>query len=324
MRKALPNIIRILISLVLIGAIFTFLVDIRTVLNEMRRAHWLCLTAAALLMIAGTALRAVRWDALLRPLDIRVPLGQLTYLYFVGAFFNLFLPTGMGGDAVKMAMLGKHTGRVPEAIGTTLVDRATGLWVLFVMALLALPFSYNIIPIESISTIAFITLAGAVGGFVVMGTPLLPWLGNKIRLPGQDKLERFYHSVARLGYPALGKACLISLLFNIMLIAFNVLIAISLDVDLPISIYLLFTPVLSLTLALPISISGLGTREAAYIALFSTVGIAEETAVAMSLINYFLTNVVVGLLGGLLYAINGLQALRHKEENPLESERSNQ
>jgi len=311
MRQNIQNILKIIVSVVLLALIF-LLVDFQLVWAELKNASWPYLLFAALLMIGGTALRALRWDALLRPLDIHVPISQLIYLYFVGAFFNLFLPTGMGGDAVKMAMLGRHTGQVPEAIGTTLVDRATGLWVLFVLALLALPFSYTLLPAASISAIALITILGVVGGFVIMGTPLLPWLGSKIRLPGQEKLERFYHSVSQLGYPALGLACLISLVFNIMLIAFNVLIALSLNVHLPLGVFLLFTPILSLTLAIPISISGLGTREAAYIALFSTVGIPQETAVAMSLINYFLTNVVVGIIGGILYAIESYRGLKQR------------
>ena len=46
-----------------------------------------------------------------------------------------------GGDAVKMAKLAQETGQVPESIGVTLVERATGLWVLFILALLALPFA---------------------------------------------------------------------------------------------------------------------------------------------------------------------------------------
>ncbi len=308
MPKILPTLLKILISLVLIAVLFLFLVDAGKVLEEMRTARWDCLILASVLMIGGTALRALRWRALLVGLDIHVPLLQLTYFYFVGSFFNLFLPSGMGGDAVKMAMLARHTGSIPEAIGTTLVDRAVGLWVLFLLALAALPFSYDLLPSSTISAIAAVSSFGVIGGAIVMGTPLVPWLGSKIRLPKQNKLERFYRSVSGLGYRALGKACLVSLLFNILLIAFIVLIALSMDIHLPLGVYLLFTPVLSLALTLPISISGLGTREAAYIVLFGAMGVSRETAVAMSLMNYFLNNVVVGVMGGFLYAFWGGKA----------------
>jgi uncharacterized membrane protein YbhN (UPF0104 family) len=272
-------------------------------------ARWAYLIAAMMLMILGTALRAVRWQVLLQAVDMTVPLRRLVYLYFVGAFFNIFLPTGLGGDAVKMAELARSTRRAPEAIGTTLVDRATGLWVLFVLALLALPFSYTLLPEGWAPVVALGTLGGAVGGWVVMGTPLVPWLGSKVRLPGQEKLERFYRSVSRLGYRALGKACLVSLVFDLLLILFNVLIAKGLNIDQPLGIFVLFTPIISFSLALPISIGGLGVREQTYVLLFGPLDVSKTAAAAMSLANYALTNLVIGLLGGLLYALEGTKEL---------------
>jgi len=309
MTKRSSSLLKIVISLVLIAIILIFFVDIRKVLSDLSHARLDYLIAAGLLMVAGTALRAVRWQALLQPLAIRIPIQRLVYFYFVGAFFNLFLPTGLGGDVVKMAMLGQATKRGPEAVGTTLVDRASGLWVLFVLSLVSLPFSYTLLPSGySLSVIVAITAAGAVGIFLIMGTPLLPWLGGKIHLPGQEKLERFYRSVSQLGYPALAKACLISLVFDVILIIFNVMLALSLDIHLPLGIFLIFVPLTSLALTLP-SISGFGARESAYIVLFSSVGVDPSTAGALSLANYFVTNVFVGLLGGGWYALVHLKEL---------------
>ena len=146
-----------------------------------------------------------------------------------------------------------------------------------------------------------------------MGTPLVPWLGSKVRLPGQEKLERFYRSVSRLGYRALGKACLVSLVFDLLLILFNVLIARGLNIDQPLGIFVLFTPIISFSLALPISIGGLGVREQTYVLLFGPLDVSKTAAAAMSLANYALTNLVIGLLGGLLYALEGTKELRTGE-----------
>jgi glycosyltransferase 2 family protein len=310
--KWLLNIFKIVISAGLIAYLLIFQVNLGSLWQKITQAHWGYLLAASVLMVIGTALRAVRWQVLLKPLGIQVPLRRLVYMYFVGAFFNIFLPTGMGGDAVKMAMLGQDTGRVPEAIGATLVDRATGLWVLFVLALIALPFSAQLLPPEWFIAIVVATLLGVVGGFVVMATPLLPWLGTKIRLPGQAKLERFYRSVSQLGYKALGQACLISLIFDILLIFFNILIALGLDVHQPVGIFLLFTPLISFSLSLPISVGGLGVRENTYTTLFGAIDVASDIAMAMSLMNYVLTNLIVGLIGGILYALGGMKELVKK------------
>jgi len=313
-RKQLFNALKIVVSAGLLIYLLAFQINLGELWHVVRQARWGYLGAAMVLMIAGTALRAVRWQVLLQALDIEVPLRRLVHLYFVGAFFNIFLPSGLGGDAVRMAELAHSTKRAPEAIGTTLVDRATGLWVLFILALLALPFSFTLLPQGWAPMIALGTLGGVLGGWVVMGTPLVPWLGSKVRLPGQEKLERFYRSVSQLGYRALGKACVVSLIFDVLLIVFNMLIAYGLGVDQPLGIFLLFTPIISFSLALPISIGGLGVREQTYILLFSPLGVSDTAAVAMSLTNYALTNLVVGLIGGVLYTLEGTKGLAEKEK----------
>ena len=301
MRKRVLNIIKIIVSVGLIAYLLIFKANLGDLWDIARQAQWGYLLVATLLMIAGTALRAVRWRVLLQAVDVFVPLRTLVHLYFVGAFFNIFLPSGLGGDAVKMAKLTHVSGRAPESIGTTLVERATGLWVLFILALFVLPFSADLLPAGWFSIIAAITVIGAVGGWVGMGTPLLHWLTRKLNLPGQEKLERFSRSVSRLGYVALGKACLVSLIWDLILVAFQMLIARGLGIDQPLRVFILFTPIISFSLLLPISVGGLGVREQTYVLLYGPLGVPDSAAVAMSLVSYVITNLVVGLIGGLLY-----------------------
>ncbi len=312
LKKQWFNLVKIIVSAGLLIYLLFFKTDLAQMGQILRQASWGYLFLAALLMIAGTALRAVRWKVLLDALDIHVPLSRLVSLYFVGAFFNIFMPSGLGGDAIKMVELSRSTGKTPEAIGTTLVDRAIGLWTLFVMALIALPFSYQLLPARSIPEILAIIVVGVIGGWLVMGTALIPWLGGKIHLPGQYKLTRFYRSVSMLGYAALGKACLVSVVFNLMLILFNLLIAYGLGVNQPVGVFLLFVPIISFSLMLPISIGGLGVREQVYVLLFGTLGISSTTSVAMGLTNWLITNIFVGLLGGIWYSLEGARDMTRR------------
>lgn len=308
MKKFVFNLLKILVSVALLLYILIYQVDLSDVWAVLSAAHLAPLILGSLLMILGVILRAYRWQVLLDALEIRVSLPRLTYLYFFGSLFNLFLPTGLGGDAVKMAKLAQDTGQVPESIGTTLVERATGLWVLFILSLIALPFSSEFLPPEWIPPITLITIAGVVGGFVVMGTPLLPWLGSKIKLPGQAYFLRFYRAVSQLGWRALAVACLVSLIFDLLLIWVTYLIAASLDVSLPTGIFFIFTPLISLSLTFPISVGGLGVREQTYILLFQAVNVTPEIAVAMSLLFYLLTTVLIGLIGGLLFMLDSVRS----------------
>jgi uncharacterized protein (TIRG00374 family) len=74
--------------------------------------------------------------------------------------------------------------------------------------------------------------------------------------------------------------------------------AIGLRVDL--IYFFLFVPVITVFSAIPISVGGLGVRDAASVAVFAKVGVAAEKAFAMSLLNFgFL--LVLGSIGGFVY-----------------------
>ena len=311
MKNRLFNIVKIVISVGMLAYVL-LTVNLRDLGNAILAARWGYLTLAAGLTIGGVALRAVRWLALLRALGIAVPLHRLVRLYFVGTFFNIFLPTGFGGDAIRMIELARYSKQAPEAVGTVLVDRATGLWMLFAMALVALPFGRAAVPANAAAFIAAVAAVGLVGGWLLMGTRLLPWLGTRVRLPAQDKLERFYRAVSGCGYKALGQALGISLVFNLLIITVNWLIAEGLNVDLPISVFFLFTSILSLALMLP-SVGGLGVREEAYKQMYGVVGVLGSVAVAMSLTTFLLQSILPGIIGGLLYAVEGATELRRRE-----------
>ena len=109
----------------------------------------------------------------------------------------------------------------------------------------------------------------------------------------------------------MGRAVVIGVLLNGMVIAINVLIARSLGVDIPLGYFFLFVPIITSLLMLPVSMSGLGVREGAYVYLFAQAGVPSSQALTMSLLVYA-SNVATGLVGGALYALQGLYELRTK------------
>lgn len=309
------NIIRFVVSVGLLYYLFAHYIDIQNLWQNFLSADYHYLIYALLLMIAGTMLRGIRWNILLKAHHMDVPLIRLIHLYFVGAFFNIFLPSGIGGDAVKMAELSKSTGKTPESIGVTLLDRALGIWILFVIALLALPFGLTYLPVEYHLWIILLLVTGVTGGFVLMWTPLIHWVGTKIELPAQDKLERLYQSISTTGYSALIKASLVSLIFDGILIIFIYFIALGFHVQAQLYLFFVFAPIISLSEAIPISIGGLGLREFTYVLLFGGVGVSEATATAISLFHYILAHVLVGIIGGVLYLIQGVTGLLSENSN---------
>ena len=77
--------------------------------------------------------------------------------------------------------------------------------------------------------------------------------------------------------------------------------ALSIGIDVGVLFFVLVIPVISLLDLLPISISGIGTRDVALIFLFGLKGIAPEQAVAFSLIYLFMSYWLVALIGAGVY-----------------------
>jgi uncharacterized protein (TIRG00374 family) len=309
MKSRLLNLLKIGLSVALLALLFTR-IGIGEAMGAIREMDPGAFAAAFLLFLSGVLIRAYRWQGLLGAVQLHVPLRRLVVLYFVGSFFNTFLPTGVGGDVVRMYELSRDSQRTSESVGTVLVDRLSGLVVLFGLALVALLFSGGLITTE----LKLATLAIAGGGILaawllfqqswadrLLG--LLPF-GDRLR----GKVMDLYQAVHACGTGAMGRALGVSLLFNLILISHVAVLAVGLGIRISLWYFLLFVPLISFSLVLPISISGLGVRETTFVLLFGQAGVEQPQALALSLAFYGVT-LATGLVGGLLYALEGMRGL---------------
>ncbi|MFC1814571.1 lysylphosphatidylglycerol synthase transmembrane domain-containing protein, partial [Thermodesulfobacteriota bacterium] len=127
-------------------AVVVLVVDFRRVGAVLESVGWKDILTATAAYQLGIFVRAYRWQVLLRAQGMRTPYCRLVQLYYIGTFFNTFLPSGFGGDVVKTYELSRQTSSGASAVSTVLVDRLMGLAVLLAMALVALPFSWRYVP----------------------------------------------------------------------------------------------------------------------------------------------------------------------------------
>lgn len=313
MRKRGWAVARVLISLGLLALVLNS-IGLERVGRTLLEAEMGPLVVAFLIFNVGVVVRALRWRALVVALGLPVPVGRLIYLYFVGSFFNSFLPTGFGGDVVRVVELSQEADAA-LVTGTVIVDRLTGLLVLFALALLALPFTTGLMPTEVWMIIGLIAAGGLVAGLLVLqGTWLrraTRWLPGPLSLTGEGVLARVYNAVTACGWRAVGIALGISLIFNLLLVLENYLVALAVGIDLSLAFFFLFVPLFSLTLMFPISLGGLGIREGLAVVLLGQVGVDEAQAVAYSLGIYAIAR-VTGLIGGLLFVVGSFGKLRQR------------
>ncbi len=303
-RKQIFNILKIVVSVSLLLFIFSSL-DFSAFLLAVSRANPWWLGAALVMIMVGVFIRAIRWQILLDAIGVHVPIGELTAIYFIGFLFNNLLPSGLGGDAIRMVELNRHSRRGSDAVTSVVVDRFLGLSALQAIALVALIFDWDAVPTAVAYFTVVIFVAGLVLGYLLIHRPLYFALQNKIplfrRLTQIKMVGNLFESFQRYPLPALGKSYLVSLLFNVSLITMNVFIGLGLGAKANLAQYAILVPITSVVLIIPISFAGLGVREETYRQLFGQIGVPPEIAVAMSLLVYVFGNICTGLIGGVIY-----------------------
>ena len=284
--------------------------DFSAILGRLRTAELAPLAAAILLYAAGQTLSALKWRLLLRPVQLTTSFARLVGFYFTGMFFNLFLPTIVGGDAVKAVLLARETGAPARATMSVFMERNTGLCALLVVALVAAyaaP-SVHLFGVSLVALVWLLALGYAIANITLMNPMAYHLVDRVIAATPLSRMRpraaTLYEAVApyKAAVPTLAGALVLSLAFQLLVIAVVFLNARALNLVVPISAVAVFVPLISLAGMVPVSVNGLGVREALYILLFGQIGVTAEVSVSLALL-YLAVTVVASLPGGLVNAL---------------------
>ena len=267
---------------------------------------WLVLALAA--YASQQMIGVWRWDRLLRAQHVEVAKRKLTESIWVSMFFNNFLPSNIGGDVVRIKDTAPAAGSKTLATTVVLVDRALGLTALLVVAAtgaFAAWLTGTYVPGARWLWLACGVLVAA--AILVIAMPdfvshLLapvralnkPWVTERAQRL-EDAVLRFGKAPAVLA-GAFGGAIVV----QVTVVAFYLLTAKGLSVQLPTLLGAVLIPVSLAVQLAPISINGFGVREAVFAFFFRRFGLPADAAVALSLVS---TGMVMGLslVGGLLF-----------------------
>lgn len=218
---------------------------------------------------------------------------RLFKLYMIGSFFNNVLPGVIGGDAFRIYYLYKDTDRPHLSIGSVFGDRYTGFAGLLLLGVIVLPFGMRIEGVGEVGKILPVALVA-----FVVGSLLFVWfrIGRGFRTLG---LFYEYFSALLRNFRLLSKTIGISILIQIFGIVSVYFIAKGVGDHIKLIDLCIILPLVIMITTIPVSISGLGIREGAFVFLFGKVGVAPEIATSISLAWFF--SYAVGSLPGLYY-----------------------
>ncbi len=279
---------------------------------------------AMVLQLLGIALSSAKWWLLLRARNQQQPYPWLLRSYLVGQFANNFLPTSVGGDAVRIVQLGRRMKTYSQASASVFVDRLTGFLALSLIANIALVVTYSGMAgfeltasnpadhqflndqILFLVTIGF-TLAGVAAAIGCLGAPwVLQRVGRRLPEVVRSPMERIAHAVA--AYFPRGSSLLLvlgmSFAFQSLWVLINYVCGQALGIEAPLLIYALIAPIADILGLLPIFVNNIGPRELVFTFFLFYVGVPKATALALAFL-ILTVRLVVSSLGGLVMLSGG-------------------
>ena len=282
------------------------------------------LAAAAALFVFSNLVGSWLWGRLLRAQGVRIPFRKAAAYYFVGLFFNNFLPSNIGGDLARISDASKYAPNVSSVFSATLMDRLLGVLAIALLAVIASFATLDRFHLYAIYGTVVLIFLLALGVFLsVFNRTLLKAFEWPFRVLGLKGVEA---SIGRLlddlhGFrnekAALRAAFVATTVVQISRIYVHYLVGLSLGVRLAAGYYFLFVPVLAALVSLPISMNGLGIREGASVVLFRMAGLSREEAFTIPFVTY-LMSVFISLLGGFIFVT---RSPRHALARKLEARR---
>jgi uncharacterized membrane protein YbhN (UPF0104 family) len=254
------------------------------------------------------AVSGLRWQRLAALAGFGGRPRRYVAYYFIGMFFNLALPTSVGGDVVRAWYLARQaegpvTGRRGAALLSVLLERGSGLCLLVVVACVATALCPLPLPSWVVAVVVALGSAAALGLALLPLLPrLLPLLPARLRGLAEGGLAYLRHP-----WELLLSAALSALVQAAGLVLVG-LIGRSLGLPVPPLYYGVLVPLVTLLTLLPVSVNGVGLREVACVALLAPLGVGRGEAVALGLL-WFAVGVAAGLGGAVVYLVGDFPRL---------------
>jgi uncharacterized membrane protein YbhN (UPF0104 family) len=305
---------KLTVSVALLALVFSK-IDTTRLWASARHASMPWLLAALGVYAINVVASTWRWGLLLHAQDVNVPGKTLLGSFLVANFFNNFLPSNIGGDVIRIRDTAAASQSKTLATTVVLVDRALGLMGLVLIAALGATIAadlhgsgaspvwpawlWALFLIGALATAPVMYAPEGLGRLLQPLTVVHPeWVGTRI-----DKLTvtlgRFRDRPSALA-GCFGGA----LLVQALMVVFYLAVVHALKIPITPSDLAVVVPISLVVQMLPVSVNGLGLREATFSFYFGRLGLPIESAVLLSLMGAALI-MFFSLTGAAVYISRG-------------------
>jgi len=289
-------------------------IDFKQLLDTILHINFYYLILAIILNIPHVFFKSLRWNLLLKQQSINYSQVESFLIYFSSLYIGFITP-GRFGEIIKTFYL-KSDKRISISKGfsSVLVDRLFDLYLLIILGFVGI-WNFNIIgklsEVFMILTIIVVFLPLISLNKQFMGKPLKLLYNliiiKKVKGKIEESFEEFYFGLNQLISPRLLVSGLLTCqgYFIFFIQCYLILMAMSISINfITITIFMAISNLISF---IPISISGLGTRDAVLIFLFSTINLSPELAVSFAFLVFITIFVAPGLMGAVAWWMRPLE-----------------
>jgi uncharacterized protein (TIRG00374 family) len=284
--------LRILITAVTL-VLFARGMHLQSLPERLGHVRWEIVVPAFLLNTAWIWPSALRWRGVARLSGVRLPFRDAVRFTVIGSFFNAFLPTGNGGDAVRGFLASRRLGHPLGAmLGTVLAERIIGMAVTlcFVVAGGLFFLTGTRVPANVPASAAFLLLCMAAGTALLASRKFRSLLKSALRIVPLPAFHDGARQAARVldafrgQLSALASAAGWSAANQAVPIVSSWMLSMAVPgLDAPFLAFCVVIP-LSFVAALLPSIGGYGVREAGYILFLGWFGVQAGPAAVFGVI----------------------------------------
>lgn len=308
------KIAKALVAVGVLTALF-FLVGKEAIVDALKHFEPIYLIHLSLLSYLLIWISCVKWRLFLRSSGNDATIHELMRLYTIGYFFNLFTPSFIGGDIARSYQLGRQVGSQRDAFVATLLERFTGLWAMTTLGVLfVLLGSTATKGLElSICIIGALALGAAAVCFSERASKFaFATVERFVRMLGMksfaaqvsklcDKVSSAF-SAARGNPKLVLQSLLLSFVYHVMTVLNTYYSALAVGWERPsLSGLFVVVPLALLVGMIPVTPSGIGIQEGAFLFFLERIGATRAEALLVGVI-LRIKAVLIGILGGALLA----------------------
>lgn len=304
MRKKIFFLLRVIITIAIFFVIFKF-IPYQRLISVYRNSQKTYLSFAFIIFLFSLCLGIARWKILLTSVGVAVSFREAFYSYLSGLFFNLFFPSFVAGDLFRGFGISQCHGKASKIASTVLMDRFSGCFALTAVALVSFLFLDDWAQKTQVLLPIFILVLIVIFlSFTIFNRSFFNFLLKIFRKGSllRNKLSLFHDQLYffKENLFVFYKSLLLSLLIHIMIPIGFFIASLAFALTLSPIVFLTLIPIIMVAAFVPITIAGIGTREALLVYFLSGYGVVESIGLGISLVNLcFLIS--TGLLGGVFY-----------------------